>query len=85
MKILTSSKKLSDNDKVFENCKKIEGFKTINEFSTKNGHKYAIGESTSYDEMSNLNKEVKKYYPKAFVIAIRNGKIIQLNEAIRKN
>ncbi len=85
IQILTSSKKLSDNDKVFENCKKIEGFKTINEFSTKNGHKYAIGESTSYDEMSNLNKEVKKYYPKAFVIAIRNGKIIQLNEAIRKN
>lgn len=50
--------------------------------------KYTIGDSPDYDEVSGLCKKMKSKFPEAYVIAIKNGKKMFLNDAVteyRKN
>ena len=45
--------------------------------------KYTIGESTDYNEINRLRKELNNTFPGCFVIAFRNGNKMNINEAIR--
>jgi N-acetylmuramoyl-L-alanine amidase len=47
-------------------------------------YKYLVGQKTSYQEVLNHCKNVKKDFPDAFIIALKNKKIIPLNEAIEE-
>lgn len=85
VQILTSSKKINENNKVFDNCKKIEGFSGVTEFAVNNNHKYTIGGSKNYDAIIRFNKKVKKFYPKAFIVAVQDGKIIPVSDVIKRN
>ena len=57
----------------------------VAEFKTNNLYKYAVGRSTSFEQISGLIPEVQKTFPGAFVIAVRAGKIIPLAEARKQN
>ena len=57
----------------------------VSEFKMNNLYKYAVGKSTSYEEISASLRQVQEDFPGAFVIAVQSGKIIPLNEARKQN
>jgi len=60
------------------------GFEPVKEFQTKDMYKYAVGDESSYDEIMKYIQKVKPRYSDSFIIAVENGKIIPLNEALKK-
>jgi N-acetylmuramoyl-L-alanine amidase len=57
----------------------------VSEFKLNNLYKYAVGRSTSYSQISGTLDKVQEDFPGAFVIAVRTGKIIPLEEAREQN
>jgi N-acetylmuramoyl-L-alanine amidase len=53
----------------------------VSEFKVNNLYKYAVGISTSYHEIYGTLDQVQKDFPGAFIIAVRAGKIIPVEEA----
>jgi N-acetylmuramoyl-L-alanine amidase len=84
VQILSSQKQIKDKQKIVKKCKKIKGFSQIDEFYTGNSYKYSLGSSNNYKEIIEFTKAVKKVYAKAFIIAFKNGKIIPLNDALKR-
>lgn len=56
----------------------------VEEFSVGRWYKYAIGNYSSYRECLDFCTRVKEHYPDAFVIAVKNGEIVPLKEAIHQ-
>ena len=48
-------------------------------------YKYTVGASTDYNEISKLRKTLLDRFPQAFIIAFKNGKRCDLQEAIRES
>ncbi len=59
-------------------------FLDVEEFRTNNAYKYAVGRKLKYDDIVEYSKWVKNKYPDAFIIAIKNGKIISIEEALHE-
>jgi N-acetylmuramoyl-L-alanine amidase len=78
VQILASSKKISTKDPQFK------GYEDIMEYQTGNIFKYVVKGSSSYDETFVLGKKVKSRFPDAFVIAVKDGKIIPLDQALKE-
>jgi N-acetylmuramoyl-L-alanine amidase len=55
----------------------------VSEFKINNLYKYAVGRSTSYDQISGSLGGVQEDFPGAFIIAVQAGRIISLEEARR--
>ncbi|MCX7862593.1 MAG: N-acetylmuramoyl-L-alanine amidase [Bacteroidales bacterium] len=66
--------------------KPIKHFKvsSVEEIKVENSFKYICAKSLTYAEVLEKQKEIKKMYPDAFIIAIKNGKKIPINEALKK-
>ncbi len=66
--------------------KSIKQFKISNveEILIDNSYKYLCCKSSKYSEVVDKQKEIKKIYPDAFVVALKNGKKISINEALKK-
>ena len=62
----------------------FKGLKNVEEFKSGNNYKYAVGRKSSYNEVVEYSKIVKNYFPDAFVIAVRDGKIISVKEALKE-
>ncbi len=62
----------------------FEDFNNVEEFKTNNAYKYAVGKKIKYDDIVEYSKGVKNKYPDAFIIAIKNGKIISIQEALHE-
>ena len=62
----------------------FKGMNGIEEFVLDGSYKYTIGKSYTFREITKIQKEIKVQYPDAFVIAIKNGKKIPVNEAIKQ-
>ena len=78
IQIASSKKPISPNSRNFK------GLKNVEEFKTSDRYKYAVGRKNSYNEVVNYSKVVKHYYPDAFVIAVKDGKIIPVKEALKE-
>ena len=78
VQVLSSRKNLDTDDPYFK------GFSDVESFESGKWIKYAVGRSMSYRDIIQYCGEVKKTYPDAFVIAVRNGKVITLNEALQE-
>ncbi len=64
-----------------------EFFKDINdvsEFKEHNYYKYAVGSKKTYNEIVEYSKWVKNKFPDAFVIALKKGKIISMEQALKE-
>ena len=57
----------------------------VSEFKINNLYKYAVGRSTSYNQISEGLDLVQEDFPGAFIIAVQTGKIISLEEAGKQN
>lgn len=79
VQLMTSRTSYSENDAVFKKYQHPETFKTGD------WYKLAVGKSYSYQEIKNYCREIKKEYPDAFVIAVKNGELVPLKAAIEEN
>ncbi len=77
VQVLSSRKKLDEHDPYFKDFPDVEAFQSGKWI------KYAVGKSRLYSDIINYCSEVKKTFPDAFVVAVRNGEIISLNEALQ--
>jgi N-acetylmuramoyl-L-alanine amidase len=84
VQIFSLPKPLSSNSKEIKNCKEKLKVNKVDEIYWNNYYKYAVGETSDYDEIVKFAKEVKQYYPEAFIIAIKNGEIVPLSSVIKK-
>jgi len=82
IQISTSSKPIDTNAEFFQKALNIKGINKIEELNSTHNYKYTVGNTSTYGEIEVLLKDVKIYYPDAFIIAIKNGKIVPLNELI---
>ena len=46
--------------------------------------RYTYGTSTNYNEISRLRKSILDKFPDAFIIAFKEGKVVDVNEAIKE-
>jgi N-acetylmuramoyl-L-alanine amidase len=76
---VTSSKK-----PIVLNSHHFKGLKDVEEIRAGENYKYAVGRKKSYKEAIEYCKIVKNYFPDAFVIALKDGKIISLKEAFKE-
>lgn len=62
----------------------FKGLSDVEEIYIDNSYKYTVGNETDYNKIINKQKEIRKYYPDAFVIAIKNGEKIPLKQALKE-
>ncbi len=78
VQILASAKRIPANDASFK------GLKGIEEFKVGNMYKYTFGSSESFSEMVALSRQMQKSFPGAFVIAVKDGLVIPLEQALKE-
>ena len=76
VQVATSVKKINIKPSNFKNLK------NISELVAGNRYRYASGLYENYDSAVLYRKKLEKIYPDAFVIAVRNSKIIPLQEVL---
>ena len=78
IQILTSEKKLSSNNKSFK------GLSPVNYYQENGIYKYTYGESSDYNKVLRTKREISSKFKGAFIIAFKNGKKVNVNEAIKE-
>ena len=73
----------SSAEKIPLNSVQFKGFANISEIKVDGRYKYVTGNSKKYDEIVELQALVRKTFPDAFVVAIKNGKTIPLKDALK--
>lgn len=72
IQVFSSNKQYASGDPVFK------GYKGMAYFVEKGVYKYIYGESTDYDEITQLKEKVSKDFKGAFIIGFRNGRKVTL-------
>lgn len=62
----------------------FKDFSEIKEFHMSDIYKYAVGNKQTYEEIVEYSKSVKTRFPDAFVIAVKEDKIIPLSKALKE-
>lgn len=78
IQILTSGKKLPKNSKLFK------GLNPINFYQENGIYKYTYEESHDYNKVLRCKRQISSKFKDAFIIAFKNGKKININEAIKE-
>lgn len=78
LQIFVGSRNLREGDAHFK------GETDYDSFQEGNLVKYTLGASTNYNEIYRLRKEKLDKFPEAFIIAFKNGKRYDVNQAIRE-
>ena len=78
VQILTSSTLLKKDDR------KLKGFHPVSYYKENGIYKYTYGESTNYNEILRLKNKASTTFKDAFIIAFRNGKKMDVREAIQE-
>ena len=78
VQILVSSRVLRKGDAHFK------GEETYDSYQESGMVKYTIGASANYNEIYQLRKSLLDKFPEAFIIAFKNGKKYDVNQAIRE-
>jgi N-acetylmuramoyl-L-alanine amidase len=77
IQILSGSYDLKSNDRQFK------GLKT-EKFKDGNRYKYFYGSSNDYNETLKKKKEIEKMFPGCYIVAFKNGKIVNTKVAIEE-
>lgn len=77
VQIVSSTNQLPPDNSVFKEFNDVDIIKTDSTF------KYLVGSKSTYSEVLEYSKWVKSRYPDAFIIAVRNGEIIPLADALK--
>ena len=78
VQILVSGRKLKNGDP------HLKGITDYDFYQEAGYCKYTVGESTNYNEIYRLRKQILDKFPEAFIIAFKNGAKMNVNEAIRE-
>ena len=78
IQIATSTRKIETKPANFKNIKDIFELYSGNRF------RYASGIFDNYNEAVSYRKKIEAIYPDAFVIAVKDNKIVPLREALDK-
>jgi N-acetylmuramoyl-L-alanine amidase len=78
VQIAASSRILSKNSGVFK------GQTGITEYRVGNIYKYAVGSCRTFQEALAYSRQVKERFPDAFIIAVKEDKIIPLDQALKE-
>ena len=78
IQILTSDKKLASNNKQFK------GLSPVEYFQEKGIYKYTYGASTDYNKVLRTKKQISAKFKGAFIIAFKDGKKMDVNQAIKE-
>lgn len=76
LQILAGDKKLKTSDR------QLKGVKDVECSEEKGLYRYTVGSSTNYNEIYRLRKQLLDKFPESFIIAYKNGKIMDVNKAI---
>ena len=76
IQIPTSSKPLAKNDK------RLKGLKGVDYYKEKDIYKYTYGASGDYNKVLRTKRTITAKFKDAFIIAFRDGKKMNVNEAI---
>lgn len=78
IQILQGSLKLRDNDRQFKELTGIERMEDGDKW------KYFYGSSTNYNAVNRSRREILDKFPDAFIVAYKDGKQVDVNEAIKE-
>ena len=78
IQFLTASAKLSSNDK------RLKGLQSVDYYVENGTYKYTYGASTDYNAVRSKLKSVTTKFKDAFIIAFKNDKKVNVNEAIKE-
>lgn len=78
IQFLTASAKLSSNDK------RLKGLQPVDYYAENGTYKYTYGASTDYNAVRSKLKSVTSKFKDAFIIAFKNDKKVNVNEAIKE-
>ena len=62
----------------------LKGVKDVDYYEEKGMYKYTVGASANYAEIYQLRKQLLDRFPQAFIVAFKDGKKVNVNEAIRE-
>ena len=77
LQLVASSKLEPSNSTQFKGLK-------VEYFEESSMYKYTYGATTDYNEILKLKKQVADMFPNAFIIAFKNGKKINVNDAVKE-
>ncbi len=78
VQIVSSVKKIELKPQNFKNIK------DVNELHIGNRYRYTTGKFTDYNEALSYRKKIESLYPDAFIIAVKENKILPLQQAIKE-
>lgn len=70
---------------LIKNHSAFKGLKDVTYYREGNFYKYTYGESTSFDEIEKIRKEIADKFPDAYIIAFKGNQKITVGEAIKAN
>ncbi len=70
--------------KLAANSPQLKGLDNVDSYQENGMWKYTVGESTDYNKINRLRKDIAGKHPQAFVIAFKNGQKMNVSEAIRE-
>jgi N-acetylmuramoyl-L-alanine amidase len=79
VQIITSSSQIDTKPDNFK------GLTDVVEINSQGLYKYASGSFADYSSAANYRKKIESMYPDAFVIAVKNNKILPLQQALDSN
>jgi N-acetylmuramoyl-L-alanine amidase len=79
VQIAASSKPIAPGSHIFK------GLSGVTEYHVGNMFKYAVGSSPTFQEIIPFSKQIKERFPDAFVIAVKENKIIPLDQALKES
>jgi N-acetylmuramoyl-L-alanine amidase len=72
----------SSNFKIDITPEHFKGLKDVVEINTEDRFRYVTGSFAEYSSAVNYRKKLKVYYPDAFVIAVKDNKVLPLQQAL---
>jgi N-acetylmuramoyl-L-alanine amidase len=78
VQIAASNKPIAAKASIFE------GLANVSEYHIDNLYKYAVGSSASFQDILAYSRQVKERFPDAFIIAVKNNRIIPLDQALKE-
>lgn len=79
VQIAASSKPVS------QGAREFKGLTGVKEYRMGNIYKYAIGSSATFQDIIPYSKQIKEKFPDAFIIAVKENKIIPLDQALKES
>jgi N-acetylmuramoyl-L-alanine amidase len=78
VQFMTGSEKIKKGDRRFK------GLANVDCFRDGSMYRYTVGSSSDYNQIYRLRKEILDKFPGSFIIAFKNGAMMNVNEAIKE-